>query len=73
MLKKGKAEDEVELLTGVEGVEEEEEEEAAAVPVLIKLQLNVIGVTDWAIFSMSAPLGTKKSTMPSLTRRMRCC
>jgi len=70
-LKKGKAEDEVELLIGVKGVEEEEE--ATTIPVLIKLQLNVIGVTDWAIFSMSAPLGTKKSTMPSLTRRMRCC
>ena len=69
MLKKGKAEDEVELLIGVEGVEEE----AAAVPVLIKLQLNVISVKDWANFSMSAPLGTKKSIMPSLTRRMRCC
>ena len=67
-------EDEVLLLIGAEEEEEEEEEEeAAAIPIPIKLQLNAIGVIDWATFSMSAPLGTKKATMPSLMRMMRCC
>ena len=50
-------------------------EEGAVVAITsTKLQLNAIGVINWAISSLSALLGTKKLTMSRiLTRKRRCC
>ena len=60
LLKKLKAEDEVEILIR----EEEEEKEGAAVATTsTELQSDAIGVIDWAISSMNALPGTKKPIM----------